>query len=98
SQRGGWASCLVKVVGVGVDLVPCSHQERVRRIPPFAARLLPGPPRFHPGQRVQVRPNGNLSSFAAPVRKLDWHFKNGHYVYWLEGKSTRYPESDLELA
>jgi len=94
-----WSSyCIAQCVAVEDEYLALSHQERVVRIAPFAARPLPGPPRFHPGQRVQVRPNGNHSSFAAPVRKLDWHFKNGHYVYWLEGKSTRYPESELELA
>ena len=94
-----WSSgCIAQCVAIEGEYLALSRQESAVRIAPFSAFPLPAPPRFHPGQRVRVRPNSNHSFFAAPVRKLTWHFKHGHYVYLLEGKSTRYSESELEFA
>ena len=92
------SSCVAQCVAIEDEYLALSHQERVVRIAPFSAFPLPAPPRFRPGQRVRVRPNVDHSPFTAAVKSLGWHFKNGHYVYWLERKSTRYSESELELA
>ena len=95
-----WRSgcCVARCVAIEDEYLVLSHQERVVRIAPFGACPLPAPPRFHPGQRVRVRPNGDHSSFTAPIRQVRWHFKNGQFIYWLDGKKTRYYESELELA
>ena len=90
--------CVAQCVAIDDEYLSLSHRERVIRIATFFAHPLPAPPQFHPGQRVQVRPSDGHSFFAAPVRKLTWHFRNETYVYWLEGKKTRYFESELEFA
>jgi hypothetical protein len=93
-----FGDCVARCVAIEDEYIALSHEERIVRIAPFGVSPLPVPPQFHHGQRVQVRPSDSHSFFAAPVRKLTWHFKHEQYVYWLVGKKTRYFESELEPA
>jgi len=90
--------CVAQCVAVEGEYVALSYRDQVIRIAPFSAQPLPVPPQFRAGQWVRVRPNVDHSPCTSTVRSLGWHFKNGHYIYWLDGRTMRYSESELELA
>jgi hypothetical protein len=92
-----WRSgCVARCLGVEGEYLLLSTGSRTVRVVPFSAKALPRAPKFSLGQRVRVRAETGHSAFEAPIQKLDWHFKNSTYVYFLVGKSTRYSEEELE--
>lgn len=63
------------------------------------SRRKPQPePKFEIGRSVAVKESESNSVYQAKIVRRDWHHKGEAYVYWLDGKSKRYVESDLSFA
>ena len=61
-----------------------------------SARVARPEPRFKIGDGVKVLPLEDNSEFYSVVNRIVWHTKNRTYNYYLNGKSKRYIERDLE--
>lgn len=88
--------CVAECVGTEGEYLVLSTGAGTVRVVPFSVLPLPHAPRYLPGQQVRVRAGLSHSPFESRVRSVGWHHKNKSYHYFLEGKDTRYNESELE--
>lgn len=88
---------IAECVGIEGEYVRLRAKGRLFRLRPFSLVNLPAPPKFRWGESVRVvAHHPTHSPYRSKIKSFSWHFKNNGYIYFLDGKSKRYDEADLE--